>query len=103
MSRRRDMTPTLERKDGQLETMARSLAKAQDRERELKRLIREQQRATLTLTNELDARARTIDVLRDDIVYYREQATNAEMARLALAQSLCQRVRAWFSTLRKEI
>jgi hypothetical protein len=102
MSRRRDLTPTIERKEGQVEALGRSLAKAQERERELKRLIREQQRSTLTLTNELDARARTIDVLREDIDHWRAQAQGAEAARAELSQSLCQRMRAWLSTLRKE-
>jgi erythromycin esterase-like protein len=53
MSRRRDMAPTLERKDGQLEVLARQLAKSQAKERELRRELRESQRAHLAVSEQL--------------------------------------------------
>lgn len=53
MSRRRDMTPTLERRDGQLETMGKSLAKAQERERNLLRQLRELQKNNRALLQQL--------------------------------------------------
>jgi chromosome segregation ATPase len=53
MSRRRDMTPTLERKDGQLETLARQLAREQAKNRDLRRELRDAQRAHLAVSEQL--------------------------------------------------
>jgi chromosome segregation ATPase len=53
MSRHRDMAPTVARKDSQLEVMARQLAKAQARERELKRDLATSRRETATALEQL--------------------------------------------------
>lgn len=45
MSRRRDMTPTLERRDGQIETLMKSLAREQAKNRDLRNDLRDAQRA----------------------------------------------------------
>lgn len=53
MSRRRDMAPTLERRDGQIQTMGRQLAKAQALARDLKRQVRAAQDGERTVLEEL--------------------------------------------------
>jgi peptidoglycan hydrolase CwlO-like protein len=53
MSRRRDMAPTVARKDSQLEVMARKLAKAQARERDLMRDLTTSRRETATALEQL--------------------------------------------------
>jgi hypothetical protein len=53
MSRRRTLEPTVARKDGQLEVMARKLAKSQAIERDLRRQLRVSQAETSTALEQL--------------------------------------------------
>lgn len=53
MSRRRDMTPTLERRDGQIETLMRSVAREQAKNRDLRNDLRDSRRETQTALEQL--------------------------------------------------
>jgi septal ring factor EnvC (AmiA/AmiB activator) len=74
VSRRRDLSPTLERKEGQLETLGRSLAKAQETERRLKRELRDMQKNNRSLLQQVadlgQALARQRDAHEERIATY---------------------------------
>lgn len=67
MSRRRDLSPTLERKEGQLEVVGRQLAKAQGRERDTKRELAHSRAETRTVLEQLAQAQVTIKQQAADI------------------------------------
>jgi chromosome segregation ATPase len=60
VSRRRDMTPTLERRDGQIETLMKSLAREQAKSRDLRNDLRDSRRETQTALEQLRIAQETI-------------------------------------------
>jgi septal ring factor EnvC (AmiA/AmiB activator) len=104
MSRRRDMTPTLERRDGQIETLMRSIAREQAKNRDLRHQLREAQRAHLAVSEQLGRMHADCDrILEDQRRAHEERIARYQTILLATPPEPPEPPRRWHQRLLSKI